>query len=76
MNKETLERELTKIKSSLDNLYNHIDSKEFEELERKVITGFIESNKKYIVHLCQEVINETFGKDYIIDLYENKERKE
>ena len=76
MNKETLERELTKIKSSLDNLYNHIDSKEFEELERKVITGIIESNKKYIVHLCQEVINETFGKDYIIDLYENKERKE
>ena len=76
MNKETLERELTKIKSSLDNLYNHIDSKEFEELERKVITGFIESNKKYIVHLCQEVINETFGKDYIIDLYENKEREE
>ena len=76
MNKETLERELTKLKSSLDNLYNHIDSKEFEELERKVITSFIESNKKYIVHLCQEVINETFGKDYIIDLYENKEREE
>ena len=76
MNKETLKLELMKLKSSLDNLYNNLESKEFEELERKVITSFIESNKKYIAHLCQEVINETFGKDYIIDLYENKERKE
>ena len=70
MDKETLERELIKIKSSLDNFYDHLDSKEFEELERKLITSYIESNKKYIVHLCQEVINDTFGKDYIIDLYE------
>tara|TARA_R100000008_G_C3543785_1_gene146343 strand:+ start:77 stop:307 length:231 start_codon:yes stop_codon:yes gene_type:complete len=76
MNKESLKMELMKIKSSLDNLYNNLDSKDFEELERKLITSYIESNKKYIVHLCQEVINETFGKDYIIDLYENKERKE
>ena len=74
MNKETLKKELMEIKSSLDNLYNNLNSKEFEELEKKVITSFIESNKKYIAHLCQEVINETFGKDYIIDLYENKER--
>ena len=74
MNKETLKKGLMEIKSSLDNLYNNLNSKEFEELERKVITSFIESNKKYIAHLCQEVINETFGKDYIIDLYENKER--
>ena len=76
MNKETLKKGLMEIKSSLDNLYNYLNSKEFEGLERKVITSFIESNKKYIVHLCQEVINETFGKDYIIDLYENKEREE
>jgi len=76
MNKETLKLELMKIKSSLDDLYNNLESEEFEELERKVITSYIEENKKYIIHLCQEVINETFGKDYIIDLYENKERKE
>ena len=76
MNKETLKKGLMEIKSSLDNLYNNLNSKEFEELERKVITSFIVSNKKYIVHLCQEVINEKFGKDYIIDLYENKEREE
>jgi hypothetical protein len=76
MNKETLKKELMKIKSSLDNLYNILESKEFEELEKKVITSYIEENKKYIIHLSEEVINETFGKDYIIDLYENKERKE
>jgi len=76
MNKETLKKALMKIKNSLDDLYNNLESEEFEKLERKVITSFIESNKKYITHLCEEVINETFGKDYIIDLYENKERKE
>tara|TARA_R100001530_G_scaffold133579_1_gene107188 strand:- start:1721 stop:1951 length:231 start_codon:yes stop_codon:yes gene_type:complete len=76
MKKETLKLELMKIKSSLDNLYNILESKEFEELEKKVITSYIEENKKYIIHLSEEVINETFGKDYIIDLYENKERKE
>jgi len=72
MNKETLKKELMEIKSSLDNLYNNLESKDFEELERKLITSYIEENKKYIIHLCQEVINETFGKDYIIDLYENR----
>ena len=76
MNKEKLKTEIMEIKSSLDNLYHNLDSEEFEELERKIITNFIESNKKYIVHLCEEVINDTFGKDYIIDLYENKEREE
>ena len=76
MNKESLKMDLMKIKSSLDNLYDRLHSEDFEELERKLITSYIESNKKYIVHLCQEVINDTFGKDYIIDLYENKERKE
>ena len=76
MNKEALKLELMKIKSSLDDLYNNLESKDFEELERKLITSYIEENKKYISHLCREVINETFGKDYIIDLYENKERKE
>tara|TARA_R100001082_G_C4318082_1_gene139833 strand:+ start:647 stop:862 length:216 start_codon:yes stop_codon:yes gene_type:complete len=69
MNKETLKKELMEIKSSLDNLYNYLNSKEFEGLERKVITSFIESNKIHITHLSEQVINETFGKDYIIDLY-------
>ena len=63
MNKETLKIELMKIKSSLDNLYNNLESEDFEELEKKLITSYIEENKKYIAHLCQEVINETFGKD-------------
>ena len=76
MNKESLKMDLMKIKSSLDNLYDRLHSEDFEELERKLITSYIESNKKYIVHLSEEVINNTFGKDYIIDLYENKERKE
>tara|TARA_R100000458_G_scaffold29580_1_gene27089 strand:- start:841 stop:1071 length:231 start_codon:yes stop_codon:yes gene_type:complete len=76
MNKESLKMDLMKIKSSLDNLYDRLHSEDFEELERKLITSYIESNKKYIVHLSEEVINDTFGKDYIIDLYENKERKE
>tara|TARA_R100000008_G_C3500837_1_gene123610 strand:- start:409 stop:627 length:219 start_codon:yes stop_codon:yes gene_type:complete len=69
MNKETLKMELMKIKSSLDNLYNNLESKEFEELERKLIISFIEENKKYIVNLSEEVINETFGETILNNLY-------
>lgn len=69
MNKEELKLELMKIKSSLDNLYNHLESKDFEELERKLIISYIEENKKYIVHLSEEVINETFGETVLDKLY-------
>jgi len=69
MNKETLKMELMKIKSSLDNLYNNLESKDFEELERKLIISFIEENKKYIVNLSEEVINETFGETILNNLY-------
>jgi len=69
MNKETLKIELMKIKSSLDNLYNNLNSEDFEELERKLIISYIEENKKYIVHLSEEVINETFGETVLEKLY-------
>ena len=69
MNKETLKLELMKIKSSLDNLYNNLNSEDFEELEKKLITSYIEENKKYIVHLSEEVINETFGETVLDKLY-------
>ena len=69
MNKETLKIELMKIKSSLDNLHNNLNSEDFEELERKLITSYIEENKKYIVHLSEEVINETFGETVLDKLY-------
>jgi len=69
MNKETLKMELMKIKSSLDNLHNNLNSEDFEELERKLIISYIEENKKYIVHLCEEVINETFGETVLNNLY-------
>ena len=69
MNKETLKIELMKIKSSLDNLYNNLNSEDFEELERKLITSYIEENKKYIAHLSEEVINETFGETVLEKLY-------
>ncbi len=69
MNKETLKLELMKIKSSLDNLHNNLNSEDFEELERKLIISYIEENKKYIVHLCEEVINETFGETVLNNLY-------
>ncbi len=48
MNKEKLKTEIMEIKSSLDNLYHNLDSEEFEELERKIITNFIESNKNIL----------------------------
>jgi len=69
MNKETLKLELMKIKSSLDNLHNNLNSEDFEELERKLIISYIEENKKYIVHLSEEVINETFGETVLDKLY-------
>ena len=69
MNKETLKIELMKIKSSLDNLHNNLNSEDFEELERKLIISYIEENKKYIVHLSEEVINETFGETVLDKLY-------
>jgi len=69
MNKETLKIELMKIKSSLDNLYNNLNSEDFEELERKLIISYIEENKKYIAHLSEEVINETFGETVLDKLY-------
>ena len=69
MNKETLKLELMKIKSSLDNLHNNLNSEDFEELERKLIISYIEENKKYITHLCEEVINETFGETVLDKLY-------
>ena len=69
MNKETLKIELMKIKSSLDNLHNNLNSEDFEELERKLIISYIEENKKYIVHLSEEVINETFGETVLEKLY-------
>ena len=69
MNKESLKLELMKIKSSLDNLHNNLNSADFEELERKLITSYIEENKKYIVHLSEEVINETFGETVLDKLY-------
>mgnify|MGYP003136981445 CR=1 FL=1 len=69
MNKETLKLELIKIKNSLDNLHNNLNSADFEELERKLIISYIEENKKYIVHLCEEVINETFGETVLNNLY-------
>ncbi len=69
MNKETLKLELMKIKSSLDNLHNNLNSEDFEELERKLIISYIEENKKYIVHLSEQVINETFGETVLNNLY-------
>ena len=69
MNKESLKIELMKIKSSLDNLHNNLNSEDFEELERKLIISYIEENKKYIVHLSEEVINETFGETVLEKLY-------
>jgi len=69
MNKESLKLELMKIKSSLDNLHNNLNSEDFEELEKKLITSYIEENKKYIVHLSEEVINETFGETVLDKLY-------
>jgi len=69
MNKESLKLELMKIKSSLDNLHNNLNSEDFEELERKLIISYIEENKKYITHLCEEVINETFGETVLNNLY-------
>ena len=69
MNKETLKMELMKIKSSLDNLHNNLNSEDFEELERKLIISYIEENKKYIMHLSEEVINETFGETVLNNLY-------
>ena len=61
LDKEQLEKELKVIKNSLDNLYNHLESKDFEELERKVINSFMVSNIKYINHLTEEIIKTEFG---------------
>ena len=41
MNKETLKKGLMEIKSSLDNLYNNLNSKEFEELERGQYNSYL-----------------------------------